>query len=373
MRVLHAYKIYRPDIDGGVPAVIANLVAHTAPDIKQFILTARGRGWGRSIEIDGVPVQAVGSFGTWFSTPMAPDYVPSLIRRARLSDIVVHHAPLPLNDAALGYGLPDRVGLIVYWHAEIVGYPLLKRLVTPMIQRVLDRADRIIVSGQAMIDHSSFLRPHRNKCVVIPFGLDVAYWGAIGSGDARRYRSRHIVSVGRLVGYKGYDVLLRALAPLDASATIIGEGPLLSRLQALADNLGLADRVRFAGRLVRDEIRQLFNSACLFAFPSVTTAEAFGLVQIEAMAAGLPIINTDLPTTVPQVARHDMEALTVPPGDSAALTAALRRLLNDPALAERLGHAARIRAFSEYDQSVFRARVTEVYEEVHARRPKSAS
>lgn len=371
MRILHAYKIYRPDIDGGVPAVIANLVAHPAPDIKQSILAARRRGWGCSIEIDGTPVQAVGSFGTLFSTPMAPDYIPTLIRRARRSDIVVHHAPLPLNDAALAYGLPDRVGLIVYWHAEIVGYPLLKKLVTPMIQCVLERADRIIVSGQPMIDHSPLLRPHRNKCVVIPFGLDVAYWGAISSADTQRYSSRHIVSLGRLVGYKGYDVLLRALAPLDANATIIGEGPLLSDLQALANDLRVADRVRFAGRLPRDKIRQLFHSACLFAFPSVTTAEAFGLVQIEAMAAGLPIINTDLPTTVPLVARHDMEALTVPPGDPAAFAAALGRLLNDPALAERLGHAARIRAFSEYDQSVFRARVTEVYEQVHARRPKS--
>lgn len=373
MRVLHAYKIYRPDIDGGVPAVIANLVAHPASEIEQSILTARRRGWGRSVEIDGSPVRAVGSFGTLFSTPIAPNYIPTLIRRARRSDIVVHHAPLPLNDAALAYGLPDRVGLIVYWHAEILGYPLLKRLVSPMIHRVLERADRIIVSGQSMIDHSPFLHPHRNKCIAIPFGLDVAYWGAIGSANARRYSSRHIVSLGRLVGYKGYDVLLRALVPLDATATIIGEGPLLKRLQALANDLGVGRRVSFAGRRSRDEIRQLFHSACLFAFPSVTSAEAFGLAQIEAMAAGLPIINTGLPTMVPLVARHDVEALTVAPGDPIALTAALGRVLNNPALAERLGRAARTRAFAEYDQSVFRERVIKVYEHVHARRAKHVS
>ncbi|MCK1737103.1 glycosyltransferase [Bradyrhizobium sp. 138] len=372
MRVLHAYKIYRPDIEGGVPAVIANLVGHSVPDVEQFVLTARRCGWGRNIEIDRTPVRAVGSFGTLFSTPMAPNYIPTLIRRARRSDIVVHHAPLPLNDAALAYGLPDRVGLIIYWHAEIVGYPRLKRVVTPMIHRVLKRADQIIVAGQRMIDHSPFLQSHRKKCIVIPFGLDAAYWNAIDSPNARRYSSRHIVSLGRLVGYKGYDVLLRALVSLDATATIIGEGPLLNGLQALANDLGVADRVRFAGRRSRDEIRQLFHSACLFAFPSVTTAEAFGLAQIEAMAAGLPIINTDLPTTVPLVARHNMEALTVPPGDPTALATALGRLLSNPALAERLGRAARTRAFSEYDQSVYRARVIEVYEHVYARRSKRA-
>jgi rhamnosyl/mannosyltransferase len=188
----------------------------------------------------------------------------------------------------------------------------------------------------------------------------------------KRARPRHIVSLGRLVGYKGYDVLLRAMREIDGHATIIGEGPLLAELQQMATEFGVADRVHFAGRLERSEIRRLFHAAQVFAFPSVTIAEAFGIVQVEAMAAGLPIVNTSLPTTVPLVARHEQEALTVTPGDAGALAAALNRILGDPALAQRLGAAGKARARNEFDQSVFRTRMEAVYADALASRRHQA-
>ncbi|MGM5024445.1 glycosyltransferase [Tardiphaga sp. 367_B4_N1_1] len=376
MRILHAYKIYRPDIEGGIPAVMSSLAEAPDPAISQSILCARRKGVARQSTIDGVPVEAVGSLGTLFSTPLAPGYIPAFLRRARSADVVIHHAPLPLTDAAILLGLPDRVGLIVYWHADIVGYALLKRLISPLIRRVLARADRIVVSGQAMIAQSDFLRPYAAKCIVMPYGMNLEYWSTLGDSDRnqvadiKRTTPRHIVSLGRLVGYKGYDVLIRAMHDIDAQATIIGEGPLLTELQQLAGELGVADRVRFAGRLERDEIRRLFYAANVFAFPSVTEAEAFGIVQVEAMTAGLPIVNTSLATTVPLVARHNLEGLTVPPGDAAALAAAVNRILDDPALATRLGAAGRVRALGEFDQSVFRRRMAAVYAEALQARPQ---
>lgn len=374
MRILHAYKIYRPDIEGGIPAVMSSLAGSADSSISHAILCARRSGVAQRYKIDGVPVEAVASLGTLFSTPLAPGYVPAFVRRARHADVVIHHAPLPLTDAAILLGLPAEVGLIVYWHADIVGYGLLKRLVSPLIRRALARADRIVVSGQPMIDHSEFLRPHAAKCIVMPYGMDLDYWRTLDADDRdaveqmQRAMPRHIVSLGRLVGYKGYDVLIRAMRDVDAHVTIIGEGPLLPELQQLAMELGVADRVRFAGRLERGEIRRLFHAAQVFAFPSITVAEAFGIVQVEAMAAGLPIVNTSLPTTVPLVARHEQEALTVPPGDATALAAALNRILDDPALAQRLGMAGKARARDEYDQAVFRQRMAVVYADALASR-----
>ena len=368
MRILHAYKIYRPDIEGGIPAVMSSLAQGFDQKISHSILCARRRGAARHYVIDGVPVEAVASLGTLFSTPLAPGYIPAFVRCARTADVVIHHAPLPLNDAAALLGLPDNTALIVYWHADIAGYPLLKRLVAPLIRRVLARADRIVVSGQPMIDHSEFLRPHAEKCAVLPYGMDLDYWRTF-DGDERpaadelERRPRHIVALGRLVGYKGYDVLIRAMQTVDGHVTIIGEGPLLADLQQLATGLGVSGRIRFAGRLPRDEIKRLFHSAQVFAFPSVTEAEAFGIVQIEAMAAGLPIVNTHLATTVPLVARHDLEALTVAPNDPQALSQALSRLLDEPALAERLGAAGQQRAISDFGQVVFRARMATIYED----------
>src|SRR5260370_42611235 len=110
-----------------------------------------------------------------------------------------------------------------------------------------------------------------------------------------------MVAGGGLAGSTGYDVLVSAIQTMDGHAAIIGEGPLLAELQQLAIGLGVSDRIRFAGRLTRSEITQIFYSARVFAFPSVTEPEAFGIVQIEAMAAGLPVVNTNLATTVPLV------------------------------------------------------------------------
>lgn len=367
MRILHAYKIYRPDIEGGIPAVISSLAQNSDVRATHSILAARRFGVLRRYVLDGIPVEAVTSIGTLFSTPLAPGYVAAFLRRARMADVVVHHAPLPLNDAAILLGLPVDVALIVYWHADVVGYPLLKRLVAPLIRRTLARADRIVVSGQPMIDHSEFLKPHTEKCIVLPYGMDLDYWQTIdAAGQAvseKLRRPRHIVAVGRLVGYKGYDVLIRAMRTVDGHATIVGEGPLLANLQQLAAQQGVSDRIHFAGRLPRDEIKQLFHSAQVFAFPSVTEAEAFGIAQIEAMAAGLPIVNTNLATTVPLVARHNQEALTVPPNDAQGLSEALSRLLDEPVFAKRLGAAGRERAMSEFDQGVFSARMAAIYED----------
>ncbi len=93
------------------------------------------------------------------------------------------------------------------------------------------------------------------------------YWRSPGESEfekieeAKRNLPRHIVSLGRLVGYKGYEVLIRAMCEVDGSATIVGEGPLLPQLQRLAQALGVADRVHLVGRQTRGQIRQLFHSA----------------------------------------------------------------------------------------------------------------
>lgn len=366
VRILHAYKIYRPDIEGGIPAAISSL-AYSDKDAFHSVLSARRFGIGHRYVLDGVPVEAVTSFGTLFSTPLAPGYIPRLLWRMRSTDVLIHHAPLPLNDLAVIVGLPAHVALVVYWHADITGFPVLKRVVAPLIRQALERANRIVVSGRSMIDNSEFLRPHEHKCIVLPYGIDLDYWRSPEDTDfekieeQKRNFPRHVVSLGRLVGYKGYEVLIRAMCEVDGQATVIGEGPLLPPLLKLTQKLGVDDRVRLVGRQSRSQIRQLFHSAKVFAFPSVTEAEAFGFAQVEAMAAGLPIVNTSLPTSVPLVARHDIEALTVAPNDAKALAQALNRILDEPRLAERLGAAGRARALSEFDQSVYRTRMAEVY------------
>lgn len=369
MRILHAYKVYLPSVYGGIPSVIATLATLPQPEFETEVLVARERGIGGKYEFEGVQVEAVSSLATVMSTPLAPAYPFRLFEKARSSDIVVHHAPFPLTDIG-ALLLPKRSVLIVHWHAEVVGRSWLMRALAPFIRNSLRRADRIIVSDPIIVEKSPFLKPFSGKCVAIPYGCDDVYWGQLDADDqqaADHLKEQHprlVVAVGRLVSYKGYEVFLHAMKDVDADAVIIGEGQLRSELTELAKELGVSDRVKFVGVLGPHEIKQYVHAARVLAFPSVSEAEAFGLVQLEAMSAGTPVVNTALSTAVPNVARDGKEGLTVPPGDPVAFAGALTRLLDQPDLAARLGEAGKERVRTEFSRSLFLSRIQEVYKQV---------
>lgn len=377
MHVLHSYKVFRPDIDGGIVSVIALACSKRVPNTTSSILFARGRlGWGRKYNFDGVEGRAIASLGTFLGMPIAPGFPAALFSALRHVDLVAIHHPFPLNDFGV-IGMSRRVGLVVHWHSEIYGRQLLARVLEPLTRRTLARADRIIVSNNAIVENSPLLLPHRAKCEIVPFGVDFDKWDPALASEAQaevdELRGRHrrrIVALGRLVPYKGFDVLLRALADVDAHLTIIGTGTQRRSLQNLANSLGLADRVTFTGYLPNNDVRLHLWAAQVFAFPSTTNAETFGIAQLEAMAAGLPIVNTRLRTAVPLVARDGIEALTVPPGDPQALAAALSRLLDDEALAKKFGAAGQARVREEFGSHRFVDRIHAIYRAVHETRTR---
>jgi rhamnosyl/mannosyltransferase len=150
---------------------------------------------------------------------------------------------------------------------------------------------------------------------------------------------------------------------VDAQLVIIGTGPLEQSLRNLCSELGVHDRVSFAGFVTREEQRRLFHAARVFVLPSVTVAEAFGIAQLEAMCCARPVVNTQLSSTVPLVARHRQEALTVEPGNAEGLAAAIGELLDDPDLAARLGHGGQARARANFGYPSYAARVINAYRE----------
>jgi glycosyltransferase involved in cell wall biosynthesis len=323
--------------------------------------------------LDGIPVEAVTSFGTAISSPIAPSFPFVLAKRSRQAALVALHHPFPLNDIGAAIGLPSRTPLIVHWHSKIVGQRPLAALLAPVLRHTLARAQRIIVSHPMLIKNSPLLARYADKCAVIPFGIHVNYWNELDNTQRRKVaelRARHprlILATGRLVPYKGFHVLIEALRQLDATAIIVGAGPLSNNLLRTARHFGVSERLTLAGALSRDDLKVHLHAARVCAVPSVSAAEAFGIVQLEAMAAGLPVVNTNLPTGVPHVARHGIEALTVPPDHPAALAAAISQLLADPELAQRLGSAGRARVSAEYRAEIFVKRIEEVYEKVAAK------
>ena len=374
MRILHCFKVYRPDHNGGIEEAISRIVAGTAHDATSSILVCRLRGLGSKIVVDGCPVERTTTLGQISSLPISPTYLMRMIQRMRSADVIAFHAPFPFIDVGIQAGLRDDQALVIHWHADIVGRNWLRPLFEPLLRRSVDRADRIMVTDSAMVDSSPFLRSAPDKCRVAPYGIDTAWWSELDADDLsatenlRRSHGRLVAACGRLVSYKGFDVLIRAMKRVDAHLIIIGTGPLEAELRGLVQALGLSSRVTFAGFVDRPRQRQILNASTMFVLPSVTVAEGFGIVQLEAMSCGLPVINTKLPTTVPHVARHDLEGLTVPPGDEIELAASMNRLLGDPELAASLGSNGRLRAREKYGWAAFAALANSTYAEALASR-----
>lgn len=366
--VLHLFKIYYPDLFGGTLSVIRDICAGLKEKFAFAALVCSSSGGPRRIVVDDVAVERVHSFGDVLSLPVAPTYPLHLWRRTAKHDLLALHAPFPLADLALVLGFGRKRPLVVHWHADIVTHAAFKPFVEPLMRRTLRRADAIIVSDAVLLSDTPLLREFADKCHVVPFGIDVAKYDRPAARhhdiSAGRDRGRLVLACGRLVPYKGFDVLIQAAVDRRFEVWIVGEGRERPRLEQLIHSLGLKDRVRLLGSVSDGELVKLMSVADIFVMPSVTSAETFGLAQLEAMAAGLPIVNTSLDTAVPHVARHGIEAITVPPGDHQKLADAIETLIEDPERRERMGRAARQRAKARYSTDAFREGIEAIYRDV---------
>ncbi len=368
LRVLHAYKVFFPDVRGGVPTVLDALSRLAPQRFAQTILATSKRPRASTTQ-DGAEVETVRSLGDALSLPVSPFYPWRLWRRLAAVDVVILHAPFPLADLVLAFTTRRARALIVYWHSHVVAQRFAFRFVAPLMRMTLKRADAIVLSHPALVYPGSILEPFREKCVFAPYAVDVDKFSPSPERASAPAREKLVVACGRLVKYKGFDILIEAAHLFEGQVVIIGEGGERAALTQKIKELGLESRVRLVGLLEDGELVALLRRADAFAFPSRTSAETFGLAQLEAMACGLPVVNTRLPTAVPELARDGAEAITVPPGDAQALGQALDRLLRDDVLRARLGGAARVRALAHYAMPVYQERMARLIESCAAGAP----
>jgi glycosyltransferase involved in cell wall biosynthesis len=365
LSVLHIFNDCYPDLFGGALSVIRDICAGLKDAFTACVLVCSKSSGQRRIVVNGVTVERVRSFGDVCSLPAAPTYPLRLWRQVAGHDLLALHAPFPLADLMLALGLGRDRPLVVHYHADIVSHAGLRWFVEPLLRRTLRRADAIIVSNAILLYGSPLLQEFAGKCHVVPFGVDVSKydWPVPRSDDdgAEHDRGRIVLACGRLVPYKGFDVLVRAAVGHRFEVWIVGEGPERARLERMIHSLGVADRVRLLGSAPKAKLASFMCTADVFVLPSVTNAETFGIAQLEAMAAGRPIINTWLDTAVPRVARHGIEAITVPPGNHVRLAEAIETLLRDPERRWRMGHAARLRATTQYSVDAFGKGIETVY------------
>jgi glycosyltransferase involved in cell wall biosynthesis len=367
VRVVHIFKDYYPPTTGGIEQHMRLLCTALAARCEVIVLVpSRSR---RTVEerIDGVRVVRVPEYGRYASAPLCPS-APWRLRQLR-PDLVHVHFPNPMGD--LTYLLSGvRAPLVVSYHADIVKQRAYLPLYRPVIDRLFRRAARIIAASEEYAASSEFLRAYRDRIEINPYGIDASSLALSNGSQGQvqqlrdQYGDRIVLFVGVLRYYKGIDVLIRAMTEVNGCALIVGRGVDLAPLTSLANELGVADRVMFLGELPDARLRALLHAADVFVLPSIDRCEAFGIVQLEAMACGKPVVSTDLPTGVRFVNQHGVTGLLAPPGDAPALAAALNRLLDDPVLRAKMGNAGRARVAEEFDVARMVARTLAVYDDV---------
>ena len=351
MKVLHLGKFY-PPAKGGMETILALICERTAQHVKNRVLVANTSSSTVEERHGSIEVTRVAALARIGAVAVCPRMPFDLAREE--ADIIVLHEPNPMALVAYFLARP-RGRLIVWYHSDVIRPSWRYRLFyRPFLRFALSRAVRVVVSSPALGASAPELQDFQAKCKVIPFGIEARSPDALGAivqraGEIRRDAGQSIVLfVGRLVAYKGVGVLLEALKGLNAVALIVGEGPLRARLEEQARELDVSAHVRFLGSVDDDELAALYRACHVFVLPSVTRQEAFGVVQLEAMAAGRPVVSTDLGTGVGWVNRDGETGYVVPPRDPRALREALARLLADANLQKSMGDAAAKRIRAEF-------------------------
>ena len=371
LKILHLGKYFHPD-PGGIESVVKDVVLGTVNagcDVTVLCLGRVGRlseESYRAAKILRAPIWKIVA-----SQPLGWQYFREFLRRARDFDIVQVHVPNMLAALALVVAqVPGKV--IVHWHADVVNHGWLGKLIRPLERLMLRRADAIVTTSQAYAESSLLLRQFKDKVHIVPIGIadprdDDVGRGAIQADVLEQILdgSPVILAVGRLVPYKGFDVLINAARelPRDCRIVIVGGGERRADLESRIRENQVANRVFLAGRLDDDTLKALFQRAAIFCLPSVSRAEAFGVVLLEAMARGLPLVATNIAGSgVPWVNLHGVTGLNVPVDDAPALAAALLQLLADPGLRAQMGHEARHRFEREFTAELTTRRFVNLYD-----------
>lgn len=363
LKVLEVNKAYFPHVGG-----IESLVKQYSEELGQYgaeVLTLVCRdNSGRTVceNINGVKVTRAGSFGTYFSCPLSLSFIRLFRKMAENADIVHINVPFPLADAALllsGY----KGKVAVSWHSDIVKQKKLMLLYKPFMMYLLKRADIIFTATRGHIKGSDYLKKFRKKCRILPYGITPEKYLSIERKPflTEKLNNKNNIKVfftGRLVYYKGVDILLKAFTEINnCELFIAGTGELENSLKDYAENHGLNKKVHFLGFLSDYELKQAYSDCDIFVLPSVAKSEAFGIVQLEAMIYGKPVINTNLASGVPYVSINGRTGITVPPSNPEALAEAVTKLAGDKNLREKLGRNAYERVTTKFNEKYIAERL----------------
>jgi glycosyltransferase involved in cell wall biosynthesis len=336
-----------------------------APDVISNVIVCARAPRTEVVRVgDGVEIR-VAEFGPrLLSAPVAPT-LPMWVRRTA-ADLIHVHMPNPPGEVAALLGRAGRP-IVASYHADIDRQARFAFGYRPLVDACLARSSAIIAGSRRLVETSPFLERHAAGVSVIGHAVDTERYrsDAVDPGRRaeirRRYGEPLVISVGRLVYYKGYDHLIEAVRGLDVSLVIVGDGPERQRLAARARDL---PNVHLTGPLDETDLVAHLAAGDCFALSSTSPAESFGIAVAEAQAMSLPAVVTDTGSGTVEAVEDGVTGLVIPPADPGALREALSALCGDEPLRRSMGVAARTRAVARHSLPERAREVRELYERV---------
>ncbi|WP_432467987.1 glycosyltransferase [Agarivorans sp. Z349TD_8] len=350
--ILHLSKFYHPYF-GGLEKVVQDLAESSTQDDSVTVICNSYEAKKTEVEnINGVKVVKCPINFTLMSSQFSVAYFSELGKR--IENSILHiHLPNPFSTFFVLFYLFLRKkckGVVVHWHSDVVSQKVGWFFLRPFVNKLLELSDKIVVTSPPYLDSSKQLMKFKHKCEVIPIGIE-SIESKVNSKiveDIReRYKGKKVIfSVGRHTYYKGFEILIEAVRSgfEDCVFLIGGVGELTASYQKLIDKYGLSEQVFLIGKLTEKDLASYFFSAEVFCFPSCERSEAYGLVQLEAMSVGTPVISANiLGSGVPWVNKHLESGLIFKNGSVSELKDALLLILNDSDLRHQLSLGAKNR------------------------------
>ncbi len=367
MNVLQVNKLYYPWI-GGVEKIVQDISEglNSNQNIEIEVLCCQPKGRGIVESINGVNVYRASSLGIIRGMPLSLSFFRIFRKLIKKADIVNFHQPFPLADLALFLFKPPRK-IITHYHSDIVRQRVFEFLLRPFILNTLKRSNKILVSNPNLIKSSNYLARFKDRCLVNPFGVDLEEInGAIDKSEIEEISAKYkkfILFIGRLSYYKGVEYLIRSVQDIDVNLVVIGSGRREKALKELAKSLRLENKIFFLPPQPRKKLINFFKAAKIFVLPSIHRSEAFGIVLIEAMACGTPVISTNIGTGTSWINVDNETGLVVEPKNHKALQKAIKKILSDESLAGTFSKKAKERVQNLFIKSEMINKVLTTYNE----------
>ena len=373
MKILHIFKQYFPEKQGGVEETIRQICRFTAKHgIKNKILTVSPTAKPGVIEYPEATVVRYKTVLDKCSTPISFDFFINFREYISSADILHFHFPWPFAELCFLCNTIRKPALVTY-HSDIVKHKYLNKFYRPFSKMFLGKADIIIATSENYLETSNDLKPFRSKCQVIHLTIDRERLGEVDEGVLNVVRSEYgedfFLFVGVLRLYKGLDYLLEAMKGLKRKLVIVGKGPEEVKLRAKAKSFGLSN-VAFAGYIEDKMLPAFYKLSRGFVFPSCDRSEAFGISLLEASYFSKPMISTELGTGTTLVNKHKETGLVVSPKNSIELRNSLSLLSENKQICEKYGSNAKKRFEKLFNSELTGRKYLDIYNQLYERQDK---